>query len=53
VQLSDEPLLDEIQATLAANGHRVHVVIEAIVSSRQFREIRGQEASHPNDPTTE
>ena len=44
VQLSDEPLLDEIQAKLAANGHRVHVAIEAIVSSPQFRDIRGADA---------
>ena len=53
VQLSDEPLLDEIQATLAARGHRVHVAIEAIVSSRQFREIRGQDAAHADELTTE
>jgi len=53
VQLSDEPLLDEIQATLADNGHRVHAAIEAIVSSRQFREIRGQEAPRADDVTTE
>jgi hypothetical protein len=53
VQLSDEPLLDEMQATLAANGHRVHVAIEAIVSSRQFREIRGQDAAHADDLRTE
>lgn len=45
VQLSDEPLLDEIQTTLAANGHRVHVAIEAIVSSPQFRDMRGADAS--------
>jgi mono/diheme cytochrome c family protein len=45
VQLSDEPLLDEIQARLAANGHRVHVAIEAIVSSPQFRDIRGADAA--------
>jgi hypothetical protein len=44
VQLSDEPLLDEIQSKLAANGHRVHVAIEAIVSSPQFRDIRGADA---------
>jgi hypothetical protein len=44
VQLSDEPLLDEIQGKLAAEGHRVHVAIEAIVSSRQFRDIRGGDA---------
>jgi hypothetical protein len=45
VQLSDEPLLDEIQTKLAANGHRVHVVIEAIVSSPQFRDIRGADVA--------
>jgi hypothetical protein len=45
VQLSDEPLLDEIQTKLAANGHRVHVAIEAIVSSPQFRDIRGADAA--------
>ena len=45
VQLSDEPLLDEIQAKLAGDGHRVHVAIEAIVSSRQFRDIRGADSA--------
>ena len=45
VQLSDEPLLDEIQTKLAANGHRVHAAIEAIVSSPQFRDIRGADAA--------
>jgi hypothetical protein len=45
VQLSDEPLLDEIQTKLAADGHRVHVAIEAIVSSPQFRDIRGADAA--------
>jgi hypothetical protein len=44
VQLSDEPLLDEIQAALAANGHRASVAVEAIVQSPQFRQIRGREA---------
>jgi hypothetical protein len=38
VQLSDEPLLDEMQAK--ASGP-VSGVVEAIVRSRQFREIRG------------
>jgi hypothetical protein len=45
VQLSDEPLLDEIQAKLAGNGHSVHAAIEAIVSSRQFRDIRGADSA--------
>jgi|688.fasta_scaffold34304_3 hypothetical protein len=44
VQLSDEPLLDEIQAALAANDHRASVAVEAIVQSPQFRQIRGREA---------
>jgi hypothetical protein len=44
VQLSDEPLLDDMQAALAANGHRVSVAVEAIVQSPQFRQIRGREA---------
>jgi hypothetical protein len=41
VQLSDEPLLDEMQEQLKANGYRVSVALEAIVRSKQFREIRG------------
>jgi hypothetical protein len=41
VQLSDEPLLDEMQEQLQSNGYRVTVALEAIVRSRQFREIRG------------
>ncbi len=41
VQLSDEPLLDEMQERLQANGYRVSVALEAIVRSKQFREIRG------------
>jgi len=47
VQLSDEPLLDEIQAELAAEGHRVGVAIDAIVLSPQFRQIRGRGADEP------
>jgi hypothetical protein len=49
VQLSDEPLLDEIQARLAADGHRVGTALEAIVASRQFREIRGADAAEPGE----
>ena len=43
VQLSDEPLLSDIQARLAADGYRVASAIDMIVASRQFREIRGRE----------
>lgn len=42
-QLSDEPLLDDLQTALAKNGYRVDVVLEAIVRSKQFREIRGRD----------
>jgi len=45
VQLSDELLLDEIQTRLAIEGYRVNIALEAIVSSRQFREIRGQDSA--------
>lgn len=41
VQLSDEPLLDQIYQALSENDFRVHVAIEKIVLSPQFRQIRG------------
>jgi hypothetical protein len=41
VMLTDEPLLDEIQSRLDAEGGRVSTVVDAIVRSRQFRETRG------------
>ena len=40
VELSDEPLLDEMQDRLKANGYRVSIAIEAIVQSPQFTKIR-------------
>ncbi len=43
VQLSDEPLLAEMQQKLAANGYRFSVAVEAIVLSDQFRQIRGRD----------
>jgi len=47
VQLSDEPLLTEMQAQLKAHEFRISVAIDAIVQSRQFLDIRGlqQEAT--------
>ncbi len=45
VQLSDEPLLDEIVATLQVNEYRFGAAVEMIVLSRQFREIRGKDAA--------
>ena len=43
VMLSDRPLLDEMLKQLKANDYRVSTVLEGIVRSRQFREIRGRE----------
>lgn len=41
VLLTDEPLLDEIRGRLDAEGGRIATVVDAIVRSRQFREVRG------------
>ena len=43
VQLSDQPLLNEIQEQLEKNEYRFSVAVDLIVRSRQFREIRGRE----------
>ena len=43
VMLSDTPLISEMRAGLKSNGYHIHNAIEAIVRSRQFREIRGKE----------
>ncbi|MBI1375796.1 MAG: DUF1592 domain-containing protein [Phycisphaera sp.] len=40
-QLSDEPLLAEMRERLEANGYRFSVAVDAIVTSPQFRRIRG------------
>ncbi|MCX6588930.1 MAG: DUF1592 domain-containing protein [Acidobacteria bacterium] len=45
LQLSDEPLLDRMQARLAANGYSVETAIASIIESRQFRQIRGRQAA--------
>ena len=45
-QLSDAPVLAEMRAALAANGHRIGPVIGVIVRSRPFREIRGSESAY-------
>ncbi len=42
LQLSDEPLLDKMVQELAKNGYRASVAMTMIVTSKQFREIRGQ-----------
>ncbi|WP_165698723.1 DUF1592 domain-containing protein [Bremerella volcania] len=43
VQLSDQPLLDDIYVTLTEHDFHVHVAIEKIILSPQFRQIRGRE----------
>lgn len=50
VQLSDEPLLDEMQRQLQAHDHRISAAIETIVRSPQFREIRGQSFAVASEP---
>jgi len=42
VQLSDEPLLDELLEQLASNNYRFSVAIDTIVRSEAFRNIRGR-----------
>jgi len=44
VQLSDGPLLDVMQRNLGKQGYRFSAALEPILRSRQFREIRGQDA---------
>ncbi len=45
VQLSDEPLLTEMQSNLKANDYRIGAAIETVILSRPFREIRGREVA--------
>jgi hypothetical protein len=52
VQLSDEPLLADLQASLAKNDYRVWTAMDAIVQSRQFREIRGREFASADEPSS-
>jgi len=43
VQLSDEPLLAEMQTVLKQNDYKLVPLVETIVRSSQFREIRGRD----------
>jgi hypothetical protein len=45
VQLSDEPLLADMQKSLAANNFNMALAVEQVVLSRQFREIRGRDVA--------
>jgi hypothetical protein len=49
VQLSDDPLLDDL-TRIVSNDGRIGDVVEAIVLSPQFREIRGREAAVAEAP---
>jgi hypothetical protein len=48
VQLSDEPLLEEMQRQLRKNDYRFSAAVEAVVRSPQFRQIRGKDAPVPD-----
>jgi hypothetical protein len=43
-QLSDEPLLEAMEQALRQNDCRFSAVLDTVVGSRQFREIRGRDA---------
>ncbi|MEJ7595940.1 MAG: DUF1585 domain-containing protein [Planctomycetaceae bacterium] len=45
VQLSDEPLIDEMMSQLKARDFRFPVALETITLSPQFRMIRGTDAA--------
>ena len=42
LQLSDQPLVDEMMTRLAKNDYHFSVAVETIVASQQFRKIRGK-----------
>ena len=46
VLLSDAPLITEMRDALVKHDHRIGAVMEVIVRSRQFREIRGHDMAH-------
>ncbi len=45
VRLSDEPLIEQMQSRLGEEGYRFSVAVESIVTSPQFRQIRGRLAA--------
>jgi hypothetical protein len=45
VQLSDEPLIAHMMDSLAKHDYRFSAALEPIVLSKQFREIRGRDAT--------
>jgi Protein of unknown function (DUF1592)/Protein of unknown function (DUF1588)/Protein of unknown function (DUF1587)/Protein of unknown function (DUF1585)/Protein of unknown function (DUF1595)/Planctomycete cytochrome C len=49
VQLSDEPLLAELRTKSNSGDGRILPIVEAIIRSRQFREIRGRETAYDDE----
>jgi hypothetical protein len=49
VQLSDGPLLAEMESRLKENEFRFTTLVEAIVQSPQFRQIRGRDAVYEDN----
>jgi hypothetical protein len=45
IQLSDEPLLAKMQTDLTTHDYRIVPLVETIVRSKQFREIRGRDTA--------
>ncbi|HEV3302876.1 MAG TPA: DUF1592 domain-containing protein [Planctomycetaceae bacterium] len=50
LQLSDEPLLAEMQQRLSESNYRFSAAIDTILESRQFREIRGRDSQSMESP---
>ena len=49
IQLSDEPLIEEMEQALQQQNYRIGAAIETIALSRQFREIRGGAFRDPDE----
>jgi hypothetical protein len=49
LMLSDEPLIERMETKLIANGYRFDSLVETIVTSPQFREIRDPDPSDKPD----
>ena len=50
IQLSVEPLLDDMMTKLAADHYRFSIAVESIVGSQQFRSIRASQHDAPATP---
>jgi len=46
VELTDQPLVDEMVTQLKQNDYRISAAIETILRSKQFRFHRGLESTH-------